>query len=553
MDTSTFLINDKNDQASSYISSRHRRGLLFLSLSILLTSGAVTAEYASDDESAIAEVIGQIDACMTVEMEVQGIPGAALALVVDGELVYERGYGVKHHEQGGAVDSDTLFRMGSIQKMMTAAAVMTQVEQGRVELEEPVTKLIPELRFTGRPRAEDISVAHLLTHTSAIPDIDAIDCGAEETLSHWVSDLTDVRLFAPPGTFWNYSNAGYDLAGLVAERASSIPYEQLMREEVWEPAGMMATTLSNAEAIAYGNYTFGHELVNPETEEVVTFAPDSYNCPWTAPSGTGFSTAGDLARWALLMMDAGGTVLAPSSVAAMQGRQVSRHELPDSDYGYGIFADRDRGIETRSHGGDVAGWSALLLWAPQERFAVAVLSNGGAGTKPKFTADCALEAVLQPKPEDYSTDPATWKRYRGLYVIGDDDGDQTFVYVAHVDNQLLWVVEDPEDSKIKVFPVKQLHLDTFFVDFDGDGEESTPLEKITFIKRSKSQAKRAMWLRNRSYVGRRISRGPAWKPGLELSDFLLNNDVLSREIALEQLHSSSLAASIFDSVKANNR
>lgn len=477
-----------------------------------MTSGAATAQVVSDDESAIAEVIGQIDACMLSEMKESDIPGAALALVVDGELVYERGYGKKHHDQGGAVDADTLFRIGSIQKMMTAAAVMTQVEQGLVDLDEPVTQRIPELQFAGWHLAEEISVSHLLTHTAAIPDITASDCGTEETLSYWVSDLEDVRLFAPPGAFWNYSNAGYNLAGLVAERASGIPYQQLVQAQVWEPAGMMATTISPAEVIAYGNYTFGHE-VDPEAEESVTLAPDSYDCMWSAPDGKGFSTAGDLARWALVMMEAGGAVLEPSSVEAMQGRQVSRHKVPDSDYGFGIYADRYRGIETRSHDGDVPGWSSLLLWAPQERFAVAVLSNGGMYTKPEFTAYCALEAALQPKPEkaaDYSTNPATWGRYRGLYKIRHKDGDRALVYVAHVDNQLLWV-EKAENSEIDVYPIKQLHLDTFFVDRDGDGDHNPLAEAdVTFIKGSTRQGRRAMWLRYRHFVGRRIFRGPAW-------------------------------------------
>ena len=554
MDTSTSLINNRNDQPSTYIRCWHRRGLLFLSLSTLITSGAATAQYAFDDKSALTEVLGQIDACMTTEMEEQGIPGAALALVVDGELVYERGYGVKHHEQGEAVDSETLFHIGSVQKMMTAAAVMTQVEQGRVDLDEPVTKLIPELRFTGWPRAENINVVHLLTHTAAIPDIISPDCAAEETLSDGVYDLADTRLYAPPGTFWNYSNPGYSLAGLVAERASGMPYQQLVEEQVWEPAGMMSTTLSHTEAIVYGNYTFGHEM-DPDTEELVVSAPDSYGCAWGKPAGTNtFSTAGDLARWALVMMDSGASVLAPSSVDAMQGRQVSLHQLPNNDYGYGIFANRLRGIETRSHGGDVPGWSSLILWAPQERFAVAVLSNGGMGTRPKFTAECALEAVLQPEPEEpvnYATDPSTWKRYRGLYMIRDEDGERTPAYVAHVDNQLLVAVMDKENFEVEIFPAKQLYLDTFFVDLDGDGE-SNPLEEITFIKGLNRQARPTMWLRNRSYVGRRISRGPAWTQGLELNDFPLYTDALSRDIGRVRKHRSFLTAWGLSSEKANN-
>ena len=279
------------------------------------------------DTATVEDSIAQIDACMTETMQEADIPGAALALVVDGELVYERGYGVKHREQGGGVDAQTLFRIASVQKMMTAAAVMRQVESGAVDLNGPVTNLIPELQFAGPWPAESITVSHLLTHTAAIPsDTSAVDCGTtEENLSEWAASLGDVSLFAPPGSFWNYSNAGYRLAGLVAERASGMPYHQLMRDWIWEPTGMMATTLLPKEVIAYGNYTYSHG-VNPETGETVIVAPDDYECWLAAPSGGGFSTVSDLARWAKLMVDGGGDVLAPSSVEAMQTRQVGSVE-----------------------------------------------------------------------------------------------------------------------------------------------------------------------------------------------------------------------------------
>lgn len=128
---------------------------------------------------------------------------------------------MKHRVHGGPVDVQTLFRSGSIQKMMTAAAVLAQRDEGILDLDEPVTALIPELSFAGPYPAGEISVWNLLTHTGAVPDLAELNCGTDDgTLStSGAGDLDDVFLFAPAGSFWNYTNAGYSLAGLVAERA----------------------------------------------------------------------------------------------------------------------------------------------------------------------------------------------------------------------------------------------------------------------------------------------------------------------------------------------
>ncbi len=476
------------------------------------------------DTAPFEDTFSQVDACMTETMQAADIPGAGLALVVDGELVYERGYGVKHRKQGGAVDAQTLFRIASVQKMMTAAAVMRQVESGAVDLNGPVTNLIPELQLAGPWPAESITVAHLLTHTAAIPsDINAVDCAnTEENLSEWAASLGDIHLFAPPGSFWNYSNAGYDLAGLVAERASGTPYHQLVHDWVWEPAGMMATTLIPKEVIAYGNYTYSHDI-DPETGEMVVTAPDDYECWRSAPSGNGFTTVGDLARWAKLMMEGGSDVLAPSSVDAMQTRQVSKHAVPGEDYGYGIqaepygiFAEPYQELEIRQHGGDYAGSSSYLLWAPEERFAVALLANGGNSGTLDMTAYCALDVVLQPEWQEEeledTSDPSTWQRYSGRYLVRDFYGLFSGIergliptHVAMADNQLFLSLSN-DDSEVKRFPVEQLFLNTFFVDFDADGKFSGSDEPITFIEGVMPSGEPTIWLRNRNFVGKRISK-----------------------------------------------
>ncbi len=486
----------------------------WISLSVLaLSVGISTIAAASVDTSALEEAIAIIDDCAAADMAEKKVPGAALALVIDGELVYERGYGVKHHQQRGLVDANTLFRIASVNKMMTAAAVMTQVEHGLVALNKSVIEWIPELQLAGPWRTKDITVAHLLTHMAAIPDVEAEQCPEQDTLSKWVASLEEVALFAPPGSFWNYSNAGYDLAGLVVERASGRPYHRFMREQIWEPADMMATFPLPSDAISYGNYSYGHEMI-PESSVVESYAPNDYSCEWSGPSGTdAFSTAGDLARWAMLLMQGGGTLLKASSVRTMQARHVATQQFSGLDYGYGIYADIYQGIDIRFHSGSVTGWSSFLLWAPKEQFAVAVLSNGGIDTELDFTAHCALETVLEtelePSPDTaYITDPAAWERYRGGYLIRNyspvEGSQMGFAYVDVVSDQLEVSSFGLSDFEVDVFHATQQHLDHFLIDSDAEGNALPIAVPITFIEQLMRPGKRTMWLRARNFVGQRI-------------------------------------------------
>ncbi len=212
------------------------------------------------ERSKAATLEDAIDQCVEFNMLRLSAPGAAVAVVLDGELIYESGYGVKNRNGTDPVDPDTIFRIGSVTKMMTAAAVMQQVELGRVELDAPVTDYIPEFVVGGHWPADRITVWHTLTHTTGFPDR-VNEWGSVDgngALSIWAQGQGEMELHAPPGSFWNYSNPNFMIAGLVAERASGTPYRNLFKHSLWEPAGMDSTTFDPAEVMASGNYSDGH-------------------------------------------------------------------------------------------------------------------------------------------------------------------------------------------------------------------------------------------------------------------------------------------------------
>jgi CubicO group peptidase (beta-lactamase class C family) len=442
-----------------------------------------------------------IDRCVERDMFRIGAPGAAVAVVLDGELIYESGYGLKHRLARGDVGPDTVFRIGSVTKMMTAAAVMQQVELGRVDLSAPVTDYIPDFEVAGRWPAERITVWNLLTHTTGFPDyIDDFSRVGNNALSVWAATQDGVELHAPPGSFWNYSNPNFMLAGLVAERASGVPYRDLLKQQLWEPAGMHATTFTPAEVIEGGDYSYGH-ATHPVTNTPLYISPTD-NDLWAAgPAGFAFSTVGDLVHWALLLMDGGGPVLAPGSAATMQEPHQWMHYTPDRHYGFGIMVEEYEGLDVRQHGGNVSGYGTFLLWVPERRFAVALLANVTYSLT--LAAYCIVDEVLDPPPvdpPDLSTDPSTWGRYVGDYSITQYDG-QTADATVFLDGQsLMFSIEDPDEpGTVVTSELEQYYLDTFLFDSDGDDVVDND---ATFCDRT-GEPGFMMWFRNRMAVGER--------------------------------------------------
>ena len=463
-----------------------------------------------------------IDAFVQSEMAAYGFPGAQIAIAMDGEVVHARGFGLKHRDRSDPVDAETQFRIGSVTKMMTAAGVMYQVDRG-LDLSQPLQDFVPEFELADPNAAANITVWNLLTHSSGIPEIqtgrDVNGPQTPEALSEWAGSLGSVRSFAPPSSFWNYSNPNFSLAGLVAERASGQIYNQFMAEKIWGPAGMTSTTLLPDEVMARGNFTYGHG-VDPATGEPVIYAPDAYDNWEFAPAGFAFATASDLVRFASLLMDGGGDVLSKSAVEYMQTPAIDLGTLPGNAYGYGIMIEPFNDLLLRHHAGNMLGWGAYVLWSPEHRFAVSTLNNGDGNLTASLV--CALEAMTgEPLPSvpDYSTDPSEWQAYTGEYMIVDNlfrllYGWDRWLHPAAV---TLETVDMTPTLRLSVPGVPdfinpsvgfsrtltQATLNTFYLDADLDGSPD-PTWSASFIEGLDGEQE-ARWIRNRLWVGTRYT------------------------------------------------
>jgi CubicO group peptidase (beta-lactamase class C family) len=461
-------------------------------LAVVLVS--VFPAHAGQADIADVRLDATVDACVQKAMADFDIPGLAVAVVVDGEIAFERGYGVKHRDQGGVVDEHTLFRYASVGKMFNAAAVLRLVDQGVVRLSDPVTEYVPELHFApGRWHADQIKLRHLINNTAAIPSFRS---SPNDSFEDWVATLADTPLLSRPGAFFNYSNSNFALAGFVVERASGMSINDFMAAEVYRPAGMNESTRYPAEAVASGNYSFGH------ADDGSIYAPDDYT--WI---DDGFTSAHDLARWAQIMMSGGGEVLSRSSATAAQSPQARLYHDPGrptsiggGDYGFGLFVNDYPDGRVVQHSGGIPGWVARVAWIPSRRFAVAIVANSWESAfHGIFDAKaCIFERHIGFSMPDMSqpSDASTWRPYAGTYSAVYEDGFEFEVVVEFEDGELLMTAPDPNDSdQIITRVLENIHESTFR--FRPNPQEWWD---VTFI-RGRGKMSPVRWLRNLRFVG----------------------------------------------------
>jgi CubicO group peptidase (beta-lactamase class C family) len=307
-----------------------------------------------------------IDDYVARQMQQQQIPGVSLAVVQGGRTVKLQGYGFADLELKVPVTPDTVFEIGSITKQFVAAAIMTLVEQGRINLNEPASRYLPDLPSAWR----EVTIVQLLTHTSGIPDFEEILGYEAYRVPTTSQQLIAVAAAKPmdflPGTQWQYSNTGYYLLGLIIEKVSGAPYGLLLEKQILGPAGMTRTRSSTPTEVIAGRAS-GYALADGRLVNRDAMQP-------TAVGGAGdlVSTTGDLVKWNALLEAQ--PVLAKESYARMWANQSLTDGSP-SGYGFGWFVSPVRGHRAQEHSGGTAGFSSDILRLPDDRVTVIVLTN----------------------------------------------------------------------------------------------------------------------------------------------------------------------------------
>ena len=301
-------------------------------------------------------------------------------LVVEGErTLLDKGYGCADLEWDIPNAPDVKFRLGSLTKQFTATLVLLLQQDGRLHIEDPVSKYLPDT-----PKAwEKITLANLLGHTSGIPNFTSDQGFAAwsmnaHTHAEELAFFRDKPLDFAPGSKFAYSNSNYEVLGSVIEAVSGRDYGELLRERLFQPLGMESTGLDTDELVlpkrAQGYRPGDHGLVHARSE--------SMTVPWAA--GSLYSTTGDLLRWERGLF--GGKVLAEASLQAMT-------TAGQGGYGLGVLVSKKDGLEVVEHGGGIEGFVTQLTSVPERGITVVVLSNVS-GSAPTAMGAQLLDVVL---------------------------------------------------------------------------------------------------------------------------------------------------------------
>jgi len=312
----------------------------------------------------------RIDRLFTEYMARERIPGAVLVVWRDDEVALRRAWGVADRETGSAMSAGALQPIYSVSKQFTAALILRLAAQGRVELDAPVGRYLPEW-FADEPA---LRVRHLLRHTSGLPDFvampaaRAIEQAAPGLHSPGaILDLVDPlpRRF-PPGARHAYSNSNYTALALIAERVSGRPFDRAQRELLLQPLGLDG--IDECEALDRSRIVVGHD------SEANAVALPVNRAPTHAGNGGLCASADGLARWTRALGE--GRVIPPLLLAEMRADEpVSSGPTPP--YGFGISLLPLAGRPAYSHAGAGDGWGAWTSYLPEERLTIVILVNRG--------------------------------------------------------------------------------------------------------------------------------------------------------------------------------
>jgi CubicO group peptidase (beta-lactamase class C family) len=326
-------------------------------------------------------------------MEELGVPGVALGVVRHADEHVE-GFGVTSAANPLPVDGDTLFQVGSITKTFTATAAMVLVEQGRLDLDAPVRSYVPELRLADEDVAARVTMRHLLTHSGGwVGDYFDLVGPGDDALAQMVTRLDRLEQLTPLGETWSYNNAGFYVAGRVVEVLAGKPYEHALHELVLEPLGLEQAFFFAEDVMTY-RFAVGHDRSGAVAR------PWGIGRPAAAAGGLVLSASG-LLRYAKLQFG-GSDLLSPESLAAMRVPHADVGRTSGADaIGLAWFLTERDGRAFQSHGGATNGQQALLVVAPEERFAFAALTNHDNGSAlAAEVLDETLASVLGIEPEE---------------------------------------------------------------------------------------------------------------------------------------------------------
>jgi CubicO group peptidase (beta-lactamase class C family) len=396
--------------------------------SLTLVSSMASADDVKDDPR-VQTALGLLEVWAEAEMAYADIPAVSMAVVHDQEVLWTHGFGFADRERKAEASSDTIYSICSISKLFTAIGVLQLRDQGKLELDDPVSRHLPWFDIQQSfPDAPPITVRGVLTHSAGLPREsdhpywtypDYSFPTREEIIDH----LSEQKTLYPEGRYFQYSNLGLTLAGEIVAQVSDVPYAEYSRGHILGPLGMMDTSTEIPVEHRGGRFAMGYGGKRREGgREPLTF----FQVKGIAPAAGYASTVLDLAKFASwqfrLLRDGGEEVLKASTL-----REMQRVHWVDPDWkttwGLGFSVARRDDKTFVGHGGACPGFRSDLLLQTKEKFAAVSMTNANDADASAFTRNAyrivaPAIAEVTAAPEKAQTPDPSLKRYVGTYRNG---------------------------------------------------------------------------------------------------------------------------------------
>ena len=319
-----------------------------------------------------------VDDYVRAEMRKRHLPAVAVVVIREGRVVKEKAYGLANVELNVPASEETLFQIASTTKAFTATAIMSLIEEGKFSLDERVRRILP-----GLPLAwSGVTVRHLLTHTSGLPDVVLSEDSDEviaQTRPEALRKLARMPLRGRPGAKWAYNQTGYMLLGMIIEKVSGLGFEEFMARRFFRPLGMTHTRFGDDRQVVAGRASMYTRYEQQSDQKVSPAGLWTYRnlYPSYLYMAAGLNTTvGDLAKWDIAMTE--GKILTPSTLAEMwrpvrlNDGKVFRLDEKTLGYGCGWLVDERPGHKAVGHtGSDSTGFIRFL----DDNLTVVVLTN----------------------------------------------------------------------------------------------------------------------------------------------------------------------------------
>ena len=326
---------------------------------VLMVASATLGQAPAAQSDGVAQYVN-------AEMARQHVPGVAVLVVRNGEIVRAQGFGLANVELQVPVKPETLFQSGSVGKQFTATAIMMLVEQGKIALDDSITKYFPEAPPAWKP----VTIRHLLTHTGGFTDYPKdFDFRKDRSEAELLKIVAGIPLAFPPGTKWSYSNLGYLTLGVLIHRVTGTFYGDVLQARIFRPLGMTTTRIMS-EADIIPNRASGYRLVKGELKNQEWVSP-TLN---TTADGSLYFSILDLAKWDAALYTE--KLLKRSSLEQMWTVAKLNDGRPNSgDYGFGWDITSSHGHRLIEHGGSWQGFKTQISRYVNDKLTVVVLAN----------------------------------------------------------------------------------------------------------------------------------------------------------------------------------